>query len=182
MTCVRLVAQLCPTLCKPVVCSPLGSSVHGILQARILEWVAMPSSKGSSWPRDWTCVSSISCIGRQILYCCAIWEALINIEIFYCCRFFLWGGGDNREKVRENYNSTIERSLYNFSCYLILFADLKYHLHQIPDAAYFEVILLYSWFSSVDLYAPVPMLLFYFCISWIFSFIYNNFVIIFNLK
>ena len=41
-------------LCDPVNCSPPGSSVHGILQARVLEWVAMPSSKGSSWPRDWT--------------------------------------------------------------------------------------------------------------------------------
>ena len=42
-----LVAQLCPTLCDPMDCSPQGSSVHGILQARILEWVAMPFSKGS---------------------------------------------------------------------------------------------------------------------------------------
>ena len=47
-----LVAQSCRTLCNPVDCSPPGSSVHGILQARILEWVAMPSSKGSSQPRD----------------------------------------------------------------------------------------------------------------------------------
>ena len=39
-------------------CSPPGSSVHGIFQARILEWVAMPSSRGSSWPRDWTCIPS----------------------------------------------------------------------------------------------------------------------------
>ena len=45
-----------------------GSSVCGILQARILEWVAMPFSRGSSWPRDRTCVSYISCIGRHILY------------------------------------------------------------------------------------------------------------------
>ena len=41
-------------------CSPPGSSVHGILQARILEWVAMPFSRGPSWPRDWTWVSSIA--------------------------------------------------------------------------------------------------------------------------
>ena len=47
-----LVAQLCPTLCNPMDCSPPGSSVHGILQARTVEWVAMPSSRGSSWPRD----------------------------------------------------------------------------------------------------------------------------------
>ena len=46
-------------------CSPPGSSVHGILQARRLEWVAFPFSRGSSLLRDWTC---ISCIGRQILY------------------------------------------------------------------------------------------------------------------
>ena len=47
----------------PMGCSPPGSSVHGILQARTLEWVAMPSSMGSSWPRDHTHVSHVSCIG-----------------------------------------------------------------------------------------------------------------------
>ena len=43
-----LVAQLCLTLCNPMDCSPPGLSVHGILQARILEWVAIPFSRGSS--------------------------------------------------------------------------------------------------------------------------------------
>ena len=46
------VAQLCPTLCDPMDCSPPGSSVLGISQARIPEWAAMPSSRGSSQPRD----------------------------------------------------------------------------------------------------------------------------------
>ena len=55
-----LLAQSCLTLCNPMECSPLGSSVHGILQARILEWVAMPSSRGSSQPRDRTQVSYIA--------------------------------------------------------------------------------------------------------------------------
>ena len=55
-----LVVQSCPTLCDPMSCSPLDSSVHGILQARILEWVAMPSSRGSSQPRDRTQVSCIA--------------------------------------------------------------------------------------------------------------------------
>ena len=55
--CVCEVAQLCPTLCKPVDCSPPGSSIHGILQARILEWVAISFSRGSSQPRDRTWVS-----------------------------------------------------------------------------------------------------------------------------
>ena len=52
-----LVAQSCPTLCNPMDCSPPGSSVHGILQARILEWIAIPFSRGSSRPRDRTPVS-----------------------------------------------------------------------------------------------------------------------------
>ena len=60
--------QQCPTLCDSVDCSPPSSSVHGILQARILEWVAMTSSRGSSWPRDQTCASYISCISRWVLY------------------------------------------------------------------------------------------------------------------
>ena len=55
----------CPTLCNAMDCSPPGSSVHGILQARILEWVAMPFSKGSFWPRNQTLISYISCTGRQ---------------------------------------------------------------------------------------------------------------------
>ena len=52
-----LVAQPCPTLWDPTNCSPWGFSVHGILQARILEWIAIPFSRGSSWPRDRTWVS-----------------------------------------------------------------------------------------------------------------------------
>ena len=51
--------QLCPTLFKPKDCCPPDFSVQGILQARILEWVAMPSSKGSFQPRDWTYVSYV---------------------------------------------------------------------------------------------------------------------------
>ena len=54
-------------------CSLPGSLVHGILQVRILEWVAIPSTRGSSQPRDRTCVSYISCFGRQVLYASATW-------------------------------------------------------------------------------------------------------------
>ena len=52
--------RLCPTLCNPMECSLPSSSIHGILQARILEWVVMPSSRGSSQPRDQTQVSHIT--------------------------------------------------------------------------------------------------------------------------
>ena len=56
------------TLCDPMDCSPTGSSVHGVLQARKVEWVAVASCRGSSRPRDWTHISYVSRIGRQVLY------------------------------------------------------------------------------------------------------------------
>ena len=74
--CVCSVTQSSPTVCNPMDCNPPGFSVHGIILVRILECVAMPSSKGSSWLRDWTHVPCDSCIGRQILYHWATWEAL----------------------------------------------------------------------------------------------------------
>ena len=58
-----LVAQSCPILCNSMDCVPPGSSVHGISQARILERVVIPFSRGSSWPRNQIHVSNISCIG-----------------------------------------------------------------------------------------------------------------------
>ena len=61
-----LVAQSCPTLCETKDGSLSGSSVHAVLLARILEWNAICYSRGSSWPGDWTCISHISCNGRQI--------------------------------------------------------------------------------------------------------------------
>ena len=60
--------QSCPILCNPMDGSLPGSSVHEILQARTLEWGAILFSRGSSWLRDWACISYISCIGRWVLY------------------------------------------------------------------------------------------------------------------
>ena len=60
--------QSCPTLWDLVYRSPPGFSVHGISQARILEWVPISFSRGPSWPRDQNSVSYVSCIGRQVLY------------------------------------------------------------------------------------------------------------------
>ena len=76
------IAQSCPTLCNPTDCSPPGFSVHGILQARILEWVIVPFSKGSSQPRDQTQVSHIA--GRLF----TIWatrEALTSLMALHNC-------------------------------------------------------------------------------------------------
>ena len=57
--------QLCLTLCDPMDCNPPGSSVHEILQARTLGWIAMPSFRGSSRPRGWTHVSYGSCVAGR---------------------------------------------------------------------------------------------------------------------
>ena len=73
------VTQSCLTLCDPMDCSPPASSGHGILQARILEQVAISYSRGSSRPRD---LIWVSCIGRRILYHWAIREAHVGLEVF----------------------------------------------------------------------------------------------------
>ena len=67
--------RVCPILCDAMDCSLPGSSVHGVLQAQILEWVAKPSSRGSSQPRNQTHISYISCIGRRFFTTSTTWEA-----------------------------------------------------------------------------------------------------------
>ena len=67
-----VVTQSCPTLWDPMDCRPPGSSVHGILQARILEWLAISFSRGSSWPRNQT---QISCIAGRFFTNWAMREA-----------------------------------------------------------------------------------------------------------
>jgi len=68
--------QKCLTLCDPMNCSPSDSSVHGILQARILEWVTMPCSRGSSQHRDQALISYISCIADRLFTTSATQKAL----------------------------------------------------------------------------------------------------------
>ena len=81
-----------PTLCKPTDYSPSGPSVHRVFQARMLEWVAISSSRGFSQPRNQTC---ISCIGGQSLYHCTSWGALIQelrwmLRKHTCATLDLW--------------------------------------------------------------------------------------------
>ena len=89
-----LLSELCLTLCHPMYCSLPGSSVHGIFQARILEWVAISSSSRSSWPRHWTHVSCISCIAdgfftivpleKPVSLSAVIWVGLNPIWLCLC--------------------------------------------------------------------------------------------------
>ena len=73
------VTQSCSTLCDPMDYSLPGSSLHGILQARVLEWVAISSSRGSSWPRDQTHVSSVSCLAGRLFTHRAITETQMSL-------------------------------------------------------------------------------------------------------
>ena len=83
-----LVAQSCPTLCNCMDCSPSGSSVHGIFQTRILEWVAISISRESSWPRDQTHVSFVSCIAGRFFTYWAIRESKNRPFIYVFFNFF----------------------------------------------------------------------------------------------
>ena len=115
--------------CDPMDCSPPGCSVHGILQARKLEWVAISFSRGSCWLRDQTRVSCVSCIGRPILYHCATWEApcysltgglpreqteqLCGVNIHICTTLL---------KCRNRGNPALEfqATMFNWKCPLFL--------------------------------------------------------------
>ena len=76
--CAQSLSRVWLWLCIPMDCSLPGFAVHGIFQARILEWFASSYSRGSCWLRDWTYVPCVSCIGGQILYHCATWEPYVS--------------------------------------------------------------------------------------------------------
>ena len=82
-----LATQPCPTLCDPMDCSPPGSSVRGISQARTLEWVAISLSRGSPWPRDQT---HISCTGSWILHHWATRESPMRKLRLTEIKWFSW--------------------------------------------------------------------------------------------
>ena len=90
-SCCCLIAQSCLTLCDRMDYSIPGSSIHGIFQARILEWVAISYSRGSSWSRDGTC---ISCIAGEFFTTSTTWEAW-----FYHTTFLIWQKNQNEELI-----------------------------------------------------------------------------------
>ena len=108
------VAQLCLTVCSPMVCNLQGLSVHGIFQARVLVQVAISFSKGFSQPRDWTCVSCISCTGRWILYHCALYVNYISIQLekrtFWECQSVFQGS----HTILHSYQLCMSVSIFSF--------------------------------------------------------------------
>ena len=93
LCCCCLVAKSCPTLLRPRGLQLASSSVHGISQARVLQWAAISSSRGTFWPRDWTCVS---CIGRQAVYRWVTREAHTEKQML----FTHWYGGSQNILVK----------------------------------------------------------------------------------
>ena len=87
--CIVLLFSCVWLFCDPMDYSPPGSSVHGISQEGMLEWVAISFSRGSSWPRDWICVSCISCIGRWILYHWATREP-VCVCVYVCVYIYIY--------------------------------------------------------------------------------------------
>ena len=108
------VAQLCLTFCDPVDYSPSGSSLHRILQALILEWVVIPFSRGSSWPRDWILVS---CIASRFFIIWATREAPQDSSI---------AGTDLPTK-----NDHLNLLLTRINSLVTAFADLQHTLKRI---------------------------------------------------
>ena len=118
--CVCLVAQAYPTLWDPTDCSPPGSSVHGILQARILEWVTFPFFGGSSWPRDQT---QVSCIAgrffiiwatREVQWSMTIKPATVSAGIG-CASFWLSEDGGGTKGSRTSLSTERSRSFCHVS-------------------------------------------------------------------
>ena len=108
-----LVTDSCPTLCQPMDCSPLGSSVHGILQARILEWVAISFSRGSSWPRDpiW-----VSCTSGRFFTIWTTRETCKNLLTYFISKNTDW-------MTRHIGTSEVKFKFKNIDLYLYKYLD-----------------------------------------------------------
>ena len=131
--------------CNSMDHSPPGSSVHGILQTRILEWVAMLSSRGSSWPRDRTCISCIFCFAgefftaeplgkplldlRRISFSISLWSINMMLAIDF--------NVDALDKVDKS-SSFSENIFYHYVCWIL-------------SSAFFKSIDMIMWFFFFNL-------------------------------
>ena len=136
--------QLCTNLGDPMDCSLPHSSVHGILQARILEWVAVPSSMGSSQPRDRTHLSYVSCIGRRVLYhqrhLGSPSEHLLSKDLFneWLNGRVIEGGKAWRKKRTWKNKGGRKKKKVPVWCACWLISNHNIHRVQIPSSMYLE--------------------------------------------
>ena len=137
------VTQSCLTRCNTMDCSPPDSSVRGISRARILEWVAISCSRGSSQPRDRTYVS---CIDMWILYHCATWEALIRwLHGDKCPRFSTWRLRVICENSRTNFKQQI-CECFAWSNWFVTRGQHAFNKHKLywQDCIFFGI-----WFAGL---------------------------------
>ena len=124
--------QLCPTLCDPMDCSLPGFSVYGIFQARVLEWVAISFSKGSSRPRDWIRVSGIA--GR----CFTLWAIALYVHLRrFSCLTLLFSGTLHSIVIFSPFSF-----VFHFSSQLFVRPS---QTNTLPSCIYFRV----GWFWSL---------------------------------
>ena len=124
-----LVTQSCPILCDPMGCSPPGSSVYGIVQAGILEWAAMPSSRGSSWPRDQTWVSCIT--GRHFTVWATRKVQASNLEAWHAAIHGAQRVGHDLVTEQQIYIYYIHIYALTYILELSFWFIKKFHIHLI---------------------------------------------------
>ena len=117
-----LVILLCPPLCDPMDYSPPGSSVHGILQTRILEWVAISFTRRSSWPRDWT---QLSCIAGRLFTVWTTREGNGNPLQYSCSENPMDGGAWWPTVHRVTKESDTSQQITNNLIYLFLLSSVS---------------------------------------------------------
>ena len=122
-----------PTLGDPMDCSLAGLSVYGILQARLLEWVAMPPSRGPARPSDWTCAFCVSCIAGRVPQPWATLEAILvtihwiylfkyfnfNLSMFVFCRYF-----SCKQYSSYGYFFSFQTMIFFFLCSSVQFSSV----------------------------------------------------------
>ena len=115
------------TLCDPMGSSLLGSWVHGMFPARILEWVALPPSRGCSWPRDWTCVSCGPCTAGEHLIIESHWGSHMSLYIIHLSK--------HRESTisRVSLNVNYELWVIIISMYIYLWQKKKKNTTLVSD-------------------------------------------------
>ena len=128
-------------LCNPMSCCPPGSSVCGIFQARILEWVAVSSSRGSFRPRDWT---HVACVAGSFFTCWAILENSLVIQLLGLQASTAWGQvqslvGDRRSwkphsMAKKKKNNKKKKAclwwMQNFKNYAHQYLNFNFHMSQ----------------------------------------------------
>ena len=179
----------CMLSCDPTDCSSPSSSIHGILQARILQWVAMPSSWGSSQSEDWTHVSCISSPCRRSLYHCTIWllyrkgwyawwclrvplncSHFLNVSFFPCFKWAISIILSFRSLIHSSVspNLLIPSSMFFFSVTVFFISDWFFYLHcLVPcyNSHYGDL-----FFFQIQLAFLLPMLWTFYLIKCLFLF------------